>query len=71
MTTTDDKPCSACPWTSKDQRDIDATSDPAVQASMQAGQWFCCHVNMGTCHGARLRHLHHVKSTTDGHQVEA
>jgi hypothetical protein len=51
-----DKPCKACPWMSRDERDKEAISDPKVQESMLAGNWFCCHVNMGTCHGAAIRH---------------
>lgn len=54
-------PCGACPWVSRDERDKAAVSDPATQAAMQAGRWFCCHVNMGTCHGARLLHERHIR----------
>lgn len=42
-------PCGACPWVQKGQPDI--TSD--VRAAAERGQWFCCHVHLGTCHGAR------------------
>lgn len=45
-------PCRACPWTQKGQPDITAP----VRAAAEAGEWFCCHVNMGTCHGAQLIH---------------
>ncbi len=50
------KPCNACPWVSTDQRDKEAVSAPGMQEAMQNGNWFCCHVNMGTCHGAALMH---------------
>ncbi len=58
------KPCSACPWVSKDPRDIEITSRPEMDAAMKAGKWFCCHVNMGTCHGAALRRAAHAKKET-------
>lgn len=54
------RPCSACPWVSRDKDYRAAVSDPATRAAMESGQWFCCHVNMGTCHGARLLHERHV-----------
>jgi hypothetical protein len=41
-------PCKACPWTEKGQPLI---TDELRECAKQ-GQWFCCHVNMGTCHGA-------------------
>jgi len=47
-----DAPCAACPWLSKDARDREAVETPEVRSALAAGQWFCCHVNMGTCHGA-------------------
>lgn len=56
-----EKPCDACPWVSQDSRDQAAVADPATRASMEAGNWFCCHVNMGTCHGARLLHEKHMR----------
>lgn len=43
------KPCPACPWISKEARDIIA---PLYRDAAGAGQWFCCHVNLGTCWGA-------------------
>ena len=27
------------------------------------GNWFCCHVNMGTCYGARLMYEKHLRKT--------
>ena len=42
------KPCEACPWMKPKQPDI----TPEVRAAAVRGDWFCCHVNMGTCHGA-------------------
>jgi len=44
-------PCAACPWTSKHASDKAALT-PEVRAAALAGSWFCCHVNLGTCHGA-------------------
>lgn len=41
-------PCEKCPWTLKGQPDI---TDELRQAAAR-GDWFCCHVNMGDCHGA-------------------
>lgn len=52
----EDRPCTACPWVSRDERDVQAVSNPETQAAMLEGRWFCCHVNMGTCHGARLQY---------------
>ena len=46
-----DKPCAGCPWTSREERDKAALTEE-VKAAARGGQWFCCHVNMGTCHGA-------------------
>lgn len=57
------KPCEKCPWTSKDPRDVELTAKPAFKNAMESGQWFACHVHMGTCHGARLRHAAHVRQT--------
>ena len=34
-----------------------------MQAAMEAGAWFCCHVDLGTCHGARLLHERHVRKS--------
>lgn len=45
------KPCGECPWISKDLRDIEALT-PTVRAAAARGDWFCCHVNAGTCWGA-------------------
>lgn len=50
-----DRPCDACPWVSQSPRDKAATLSPEMQEALAAGAWFCCHVNMGTCHGARLQ----------------
>ena len=42
------RPCGNCPWTQKGQPLI-----TEVQRKANVGDaWFCCHVNMGTCHGA-------------------
>jgi hypothetical protein len=46
------KPCNACPWTSKEQRDKEALTDEVKKAAA-SGAWFCCHVHMGTCYGAQ------------------
>jgi hypothetical protein len=62
----DEKPCAACPWTSKDQRDIDAINEPATKAAMESGMWFACHVNMGTCYGAALRCRAHESKVCHG-----
>ena len=43
-----EKPCKQCPWIQKGQPDI----TPELQKTNNEGQWFCCHVNLGTCHGA-------------------
>jgi len=43
------KPCEQCPWTIKGQPDITST----MRSANDKGEWFCCHVNMGTCHGAK------------------
>lgn len=56
-----DRPCDACPWVSRDERDVLAVADPATRQAMEEGRWFCCHINMGTCHGARLLHEKHRK----------
>lgn len=42
------KPCSSCPWTQKDQPDL----TDELRACAERGAWFCCHVHLGTCHGA-------------------
>lgn len=55
------RPCAACPWMSRDPRDVAAVSDETTQDAMRAGTWFCCHVNLGTCHGARIRHAQHQR----------
>jgi hypothetical protein len=26
--------------------------DENIKSAAREGQWFCCHVNLGTCHGA-------------------
>ena len=44
------KTCNACPWMIKGQPDVDADTMNAAKS----GEWFCCHANMGTCHGAKL-----------------
>lgn len=44
------KPCSACPRV-PGRPLSDAIEDKHRQAARE-GAWFCCHVNMGTCHGA-------------------
>jgi hypothetical protein len=46
------KPCAQCPWTSSDPRDKSAIDAHKARAAAEAGQWFCCHVNLGTCYGA-------------------
>lgn len=43
-------PCKNCPWTSSDPRDRDALT-PEIRKAAEDGSWFCCHVNLGTCHG--------------------
>lgn len=43
------RPCPACPWTQKGQPDI----TDELRSCASDGQWFCCHVNMGTCFGAQ------------------
>jgi hypothetical protein len=44
--------CAACPWIQKHpDKDVQAMKKQALP-SLKAGQWFCCHVNLGTCHGA-------------------
>lgn len=55
------KPCSACPWVSRDPRDKAAVSAPAAQEAMKSGRWFCCHVDLGTCHGAALQHAKYLR----------
>lgn len=42
-------PCAKCPWTQPGRPDI----SPEIEAAAKAGLWFCCHVNMGTCFGAK------------------
>ncbi len=54
-------PCGPCPWVSTDQRDKDTIEATGARAAMEQGKWFCCHVNMGTCHGARLQHEKHLR----------
>lgn len=61
---TNERPCSACPWVSTSPRDREAVADDATQEAMKAGKWFCCHVNMGTCHGAKLMHEKHVRKNS-------
>src|SRR5258706_2222898 len=43
------KPCDACPWTERDTPSI----TPEIAAAAQRGDWFCCHVNLGPCAGAK------------------
>lgn len=62
-TCSEDRPCGPCPWVSTDARDREAVAAPAVQKAMQEGGWFACHVNLGTCHGARLQHEKHLRKT--------
>ena len=52
------KPCKNCPWIKKGQPDI---SDE-VRKAMESGQWFCCHVNMGTCFGAQKLYKNHINN---------
>lgn len=63
---TEGMPCGACPWVSTDQRDKDAVANPIMQTQMKMGGWFCCHVNMGTCYGARLMHEKHLRQSGQG-----
>lgn len=63
---TEGRPCGPCPWVSTDQRDKDAVANPIMQTQMQMGGWFCCHVNMGTCYGARLMHEKHLRQSGQG-----
>lgn len=44
------KPCAACPWMQKGQPYI----TPPIREAAERGEWFCCHVHCGTCHGAAL-----------------
>lgn len=44
------KGCVACPWLKKGQPDI--TDD--LRKACHNGEWFCCHVSLGTCTGAEL-----------------
>jgi len=44
-------PCDGCPWASAADRDRAALTDE-VKAAAARGDWFCCHVNMGTCWGS-------------------
>lgn len=64
----EERPCGACPWVSQDPRDKEAINAPGTQEAMKAGTWFCCHVNMGTCHGAALQYERHQRlfKTADG-----
>lgn len=55
------RPCADCPWVSGQPRDREATTQPSVEQAMKRGDWFCCHVNMGTCYGAKLRYEQHQK----------
>lgn len=41
-------PCKACPWVEKGQPLI----TDELRACARRGEWFCCHVNLGTCFGA-------------------
>ena len=58
-------PCAGCPWTSKDQRDKDALTDE-VRSAAARGVWFCCHVNLGTCHGAARYGASKAAQTNEG-----
>jgi hypothetical protein len=40
-------PCDACPWSAKGQPDL----TDELRARAAAGNWFCCHVKLGTCWG--------------------
>lgn len=42
-------PCASCPWTAKGQPDL----TPVIREAAARGAWFCCHVHMGTCYGAK------------------
>ena len=55
------KPCKACPWMKKNQPDI---TDEA-RSAMENGEWFCCHVRMGTCIGAKNLKLKHDKDVKE------
>ena len=52
--------CPCCPWLIKGQPDI--TDD--VRAACHEGQWFCCHMNGGTCEGAKLEHDKNKRKTS-------
>lgn len=41
------KPCDKCPWLHEP-----GVLTPEVRAAAERGDWFCCHVRMGTCAGA-------------------
>lgn len=47
------KPCDACPWVPG--RPLSDEIKPEHEEALARGEWFCCHVNMGTCHGAENR----------------
>jgi len=42
-------PCARCPWLVEHE-----LLTPEVQAAGLAGEWFCCHVRMGTCTGVAV-----------------
>ena len=46
---TENKPCDKCPWTEKGQPLI----TDQLKETAKKGTWFCCHVNMGECFGAK------------------
>ena len=46
--TTEGQMCKACPW-----HEAKTLPVPVKSAAIR-GDWFCCHVHMGTCFGAAL-----------------
>ncbi len=54
------KVCDKCPWTAKGKPDI---SKDQVNALI-AGEWFCCHVKCGSCHGAK-----NLKDSLEGYTL--
>ena len=43
-------PCHACPWVPG--RPLSDGIEDVHREAARRGDWFCCHVHMGTCYGA-------------------
>jgi hypothetical protein len=48
------KPCDQCPWLQKKPDEMVKRLTDAARPALERGDWFCCHVRLDECDGARL-----------------